>query len=252
MIRSVYTAGQSLVANTARQLRLSNNITNVATPGYRQDVTTNGYFDGLLLSAMFPGEGAVREGPIGVLGVQMGVQNGPISLEQGPLQETGNPLDMAIFGDGFFTVQTSTGLEYTRDGRFSRDPNGQLITLDGSQVLGNNGPIMLPTGDVSVTEQGDVMVGDRVIDRLQLASFAPTVELKKVGFNRMQPVDPTATSGVATPRIQAGFVEGSNVDLSQSMVEMMSVYRAYEVASRTVQMLDRTMSLSVQQVGQVR
>lgn len=252
MIRGLYTAGQSLVSNTARQLRLSNNIANAATPGYRQDVTTNGYFEGLMLTAMFPGQSGAQPGLIGELGVQVGVQNGPISQEQGPLQQTGSPLDLALFGDGFFTVQTPTGVEYTRDGRFSRDPNGQVITLDGALVLGANGPLTLPAGDVAISEQGDVVVGGQVVDQLSLASFAPEVELKKVGFNRMQTVDPAATPGTATPRVQAGYVEGSNVDLSQAMVEMMSVFRAYEAAARAMQMVDQTVALSAQRVGLVQ
>src|SRR5690349_7160621 len=157
MIRGIYTAAAGLATATLRLGVVSNNVANATAPGYKQDRLPDEVGKALDLQK-YAVDSMGR--PIGTinLGPQVGVSQ--LDLASGPMQETSNPLDMAIAGTGFFTVQGADGLtRYTRDGGSSRDADGSLRTRNGSAVLHtNNQPINLPDGDVAVAADGTVLV----------------------------------------------------------------------------------------------
>src|SRR5207237_1584876 len=136
-----------------------------------------------------------------------------LDLAAGPIQETSNPLDLAIAGTGFFGVQRADGsTAYTRDGGFQADATGTLRARDGSAVLdANNQPITLPTGaDVSVAADGTVMAGGNQIAQLQIVDFAAGAQLSKVGngmFAAPTGVQPQAATG---SQLYQGYLQGSN------------------------------------------
>src|SRR5438093_823081 len=156
MIRGIYTTAAGLATATLRLGVVSNNVANSATPGYKQDRLPEEVGKAIdLMQYAVDAQGR----PVGslTLGPQVGVSQ--LDLASGPLQETSNPLDVAIAGTGFFSVQRTDGTTaYTRDGGFLTDTNGTLRARDGSSVLDTNGqPIQLPPGvDVSVAADGSI------------------------------------------------------------------------------------------------
>jgi flagellar basal-body rod protein FlgG len=248
MIRGLYTAAAGLATTTLRLGVVSNNVANAATPGYKQDRLPEEVGKAIdLMRYAVDGQGR----PVGniTLGPKVGVSQ--LDLAPGPIQETTNPLDLAIAGTGFFSVQATDGsTRYTRDGGFHRDVNGQLRARDGSAVLDSNAqPIQIPEGDVSVAADGTVLVSGNVAARLQVVDFAAGAQLNKVGngmFTAPNGVQPQAANGV---QLYQGYLEGSNVDMTESMVSTMNLVRAYEANQKLLQIQDETLKSAVNDVG---
>ena len=254
MIRGIYAAASSMVSNRRRELIVANNLANVSTDGYKQDVAVPSDFPSM--PVVGTGEtGNPLASPweaIGSVGTGMDLSEILVDVSQGDLVETGNPLDLAITGSGFFTVQTANGTLYTRDGTFFRDPNGNLARADGGLLLGDKGPIQVGQGDVVVDGDGTVSVGGKVAGKIKLSDFDPKERLVKVGNNYLTPADPNAQVQAAKgAAVSQGFVERSNVDLNRQMVEMMSAMRSYEANQKIITLQDQMLGLTVNEVGKV-
>lgn len=245
MIRSMYAAASAMMAQMARQMSISNNLSNVSTPGYKAETGALDDFQNLFLTRMSGDDSA----PVGDLSTAIRLDQPGVDLSQGALAETGNALDFAIAGDAFFAVQTPDGTRYTRNGAFRLDANRQLVTSDGLPVLGENGPITVPLGEVRVEPDGQLSVNDAPVDRLQLVAFDPAAAVTPVGNNRYTVAGPGAPS--ATAGVSQGFLEQSNVDLNQSMVDMLAANRSYALAQRMLQLSDQSLGLAVNDLGRV-
>ncbi len=249
MIRGIYTTAAGLATAQLRLGVVSNNVANVSTPGYKQDRLPEEVGKSLDLMKYAVGPDGNGVGSI-TLGPQVGVSQ--LDLAAGPIQETSNPLDLAIAGTGFFGVQRPDGTTaYTRDGGFQADATGMLRARDGSAVLDtNNQPITLPTGaDVSIAADGTVMAGGNQIAQLQIVDFAAGAQLTKVG-NGMFTAPAGVTAQPATSsQLYQGYLEGSNVDMTESMVATMNLVRAYEANQKLLQMQDETLKSTVNEVG---
>ena len=249
MIRGIYTAAAGLATATLRLGTVSNNIANASTPGYKQDRLPDEVGNSLdLLKYAVDDQGR----PVGTitLGPKIGLSQ--LDLSAGPIQETTNPLDLAIAGTGFFAVQAADGsTRYTRDGGFLTDTNGTLRARDGSSVLDTNGqPIQLPPGgDVSVAADGTILSGGATIAQLQIADFAPGANLTKVGNGMFSAPTGTLPQAATGSQLYQGYLEGSNVDLTESMVSTMNLVRAYEANQKLLQMQDATLKQAVNDVG---
>lgn len=200
-----------------RELRLiANNIANASTAGYRQE--------GLVFS-----EFVRRTGDQGSLSMGHGqVRN--TSLQQGPLQQTGGKLDLAIEGDGFFMIRTEAGDRLTRAGSFAADAEGQMVDLAGNPVLDPNGsPLVLPPDVQTLSVAGDGTLSAAGQPLGQIGIFRPA---DPVGLRREGGVMFAADGGVEpveTARVLQGFVEGSNVVAVQQIARLIEVQRAYEM-----------------------
>jgi flagellar basal-body rod protein FlgF len=251
MIRGIYTAAAGLATATLRLGVVSNNVANAATPGYKQDRLPDEVGKSIDLLKYAVGPDGTPVGTI-TLGPKIGLSQ--LDLAPGPIQETANPLDLAIAGSGFFTVQRPDGSTvYTRDGGFHADPDGSIRARDGSSVLDANGlPITLPAGqdvDVSVAADGTIVAGGNQIAQLRVVDFAPGTQLDKVGngmFSAQNGALPQPASGV---QLYQGYLEGSNVDMTESMVSTMNLVRAYEANQRLLQMTDATLKSAVNDIG---
>jgi flagellar basal-body rod protein FlgG len=190
--------------------------------------------------------------PVGTitLGPKIGLSQ--LDLTPGPIQETSNPLDLAIAGNGFFAVQAPDGTtRYTRDGGFHADIDGSLRSRDGSTVLDTNSqPIQLPLGtDIAVAADGTVLAGGNTVAQLQLVDFPAGQQLDKVGngmFTAANGAQAQPTNGV---QLYQGYLEGSNTDMTESMVSTMNLVRAYEANQKLLQMQDSTLRSAVNEVG---
>ena len=248
MIRGLYTAAAGLATAQLRLGIVSNNVANASTPGYKQDQLPDEIGKAIDLQRFATNSQGGAIGSI-TLGPQVGLSQ--LDLTAGPLQETSNPLDIAIGGSGYFATQAADGsTRYTRDGGFRADANGNLLARDGSAVLDTAGqPIQLPAGDVSVAADGTILVDGNQAAQLQVVDFAPGAQLNKVGNGMFTPaagVAPQAANGV---QLYQGYLEGSNVDMSESMVATMNLVRAYEANQKLLQMQDETLKSTVNEVG---
>ncbi len=249
MIRGIYTAAAGLATATLRLGVVSNNIANASTPGYKQDRLPDEVGNALDLMKFATDDQGRPVGTI-TLGPKIGLSQ--LDLTPGPIQETTNPLDLAIAGTGFFAVQAPDGsTRYTRDGGFHADVDGSLRARDGSAVLDSNGQaILLPTGtDISVAADGTMMAGGNNVAQLQIVDFAAGQQLNKVGngmFTAPNGVQSQPATGV---QLYQGYLEGSNVDMTESMVSTMNLVRAYEGNQKLLQILDGTLKQAVNDVG---
>ncbi len=171
---------------------------------------------------------------------------------QGTLHETGNPLDFAIEGEGFFVVQTPDGIKYTRDGSFLLDANKQLVTKEGYPVLGNGAPIVLDdtTGKgIWLSEDGNFYVDETNVGALDLVRFENPQFLKRLGGNLYEATPEAGEPQNVETRVRQGFLEDSNVEPIQAMLDMITLYRYYEGMQKTLQTVDSLDNRAVNGVG---
>ena len=246
MIRGIYTAASGMIAEAMRNDTISNNLANANTTGYKKDIAVTKDFASLLIERVNDGQDTPS---IGRMGVGSVVDDVATIHTPGIEHLTGNDLDFAIEGQGFFVVQTPNGVRYTRDGNFTRDTKGQLVTQDGYRVLGKNGPIKMNGTKVNVAADGQLSVDGLNVDKLQVVQFANLRALKKEGSNlyTAEGQQPQTTSA----NVRQGFLEGSNVNIVAEMVNLISGYRAYEVNGKLVQAQDTTLDKAVNEVGKI-
>lgn len=227
MERGLYIAASGMLAEMVRQDQIANDLANASTPGYKADRTTQRGFRDLLLTNTASGA------PIGRLGMGVSVDRVVTDVTPQPLRETGEALDLAIEGEGWFAVQTAEGVRYTRNGQFSVSPRGTLVTALGAEVLGAGG------GPVRVGAGGRV-------DPAQVAVFA-LAGVRKEGESLVT----GAVTGPGAGAVRVGALEGSGADPARSMVEMIASFRAFEAGQRVITTIDKTLEKAANQVGTV-
>lgn len=233
----------ALQAQRVLQRRLetaANNMANVTTAGFKADIVLQEETN------VRPARDSERPHDLRFVR-DVGVAR---DFAAGPLQTTGNPLDLAIQGEGFFVVQGTNGPLYTRDGTFALSANGTLVTQDGSPVLNQGGaPIVLdPRGErPEIGPNGAIRVGGVEVGRIGLVSFAEPGRLAKVGDNRFDAGDeaPVAAEGA----IVQGAIERSNVNAVTQLTQLLEISRAYESASRVVRQGDELRQRAVERLG---
>jgi flagellar basal-body rod protein FlgF len=221
----LYIAASGMIAEQVRQDQLANDLSNASTPGYKVDHSNQQSFGELLLSNTATGQ------PVGE--IQTGVRIGSITtdLAPAPLQQTGQPLDFGIAGEGFFAVRTSQGIRYTRDGQFAASAQGQLVDSQGDQVLSQNG------APIAVSSSGTVPAS-------ALGVFNVTGATKQ---------GDTLYSGTAAGRAtgvaRQGELEQSAVDPVNTMVDMIASMQTYQSGENAIQAIDGTLQESSQNVA---
>ena len=222
-----YAAMTGLVAGTQALDAAAANLANAQTPGYRAE---REFFRSVLLgpdAADSQLGGAVNN--YGLLGGDR------LSMAQGALTETGNPLDLAIEGQGFFMVRTVNGPRYTRDGSFHRAQNGQLVTDAGEAVLSRTGqPILIPPGEVTVGGDGAVSVAGGVVAQVGVFTFPATVELKPEGANRYAAPQGTKPLPALGTSIRQGALESANQDVVAGTLDLVVMQRQAEMMQRAL------------------
>jgi len=222
-----YAAMTGLVARTQALDTAAANLANAQTPGYRAE---REYFRSVLL-----GQGAA-DSQLGGTVNDYGLLGGDrLSMDQGALQQTGNSLDLAIEGQGFFEIQTQNGLRYTRDGSFQRARNGQLVTAAGEPVLSAAGkPIPIPPGDVTVGADGVVSVAGGAVATVGVFTFPAGTQLTPEGANRY--IAPKGATPVVSrsAAIHQGAVEAANQDVVQGSLDLIVMQREAEMMQRAL------------------
>ncbi len=259
-MRSLSIAATGMLAQQMNVEVISNNIANVNTTGFKRQRAE--FQDLLYQDLLRAGTNSSESGTIVPSGIQIGLGVKPAAVyritEQGNITITGNDLDMAINGKGYFPVEMPTGdIGYTRAGAFGRSPDGDLVTPNGYIVQPG---ITIPTNAVgiSVNAQGEVsatiqgQTAPQVVGQLQLATFANEAGLQAVGDNLFLETTASGIGTLGTPgaagfgTIQQGALETSNVNVVAEITNLITAQRAYEMNSRVIQASDEMLSSVVQ------
>ena len=251
MVRGLYTACTGMVNQMARLDVISNNLANSDTTAYKKEGSTSQSFDSVL--AIKINDSSVKYIPQPVGNMNLGVKIGETytNYSDGNLEETGKTLDVALAGKGFFAISYADrsgneSIRYTRDGNFALGSDGTLMTKDGDFVLDANGDMInLPPGtDISINESGVIYASGQEVGRLQLIDFEDYNYLKKFGENMYIAVD-GAVATDAECKVYQGYLEASNVNVIDEMVEMITVSRDYESNQKIIQSIDSTLETAV-------
>ena len=224
---------ETLLNQEQRLNQVTNNLANVDTPGYKKETVT---FDEMLYQV---NRNRQRVGK----GLHINTVH-----QQGVVQKTDAPFDLAISGDGFFRVQTPAGERYTRAGNFQRNNEGVLVTANGYPVLGETGPITITGNKVDVARDGRLFVDGLPVDRLAVVTAAPQ-DLKKEGENLFRLAEGAVAEAPQNLQILQGHLEKSNVNTVTEMTEMIDLYRAYEGQQKMIRAVDELDDLAVRKVG---
>lgn len=221
-----YAACAGLRAQTQALEIIANNVANVSTGGYRGQQPL---FRSLLASSYGdmadPLNRAVND--FAVLG------GSRIDLRAGNLERTGNALDMAIEGNGFFAIQRQGGNVYTRAGNFQVSPDGRLTTVSGDAVLGETGPITLPQGEIAIGPDGTLSVNGALAGKLRVVQFAPGSAPEAVGASYYALPDSAIQPAVGAS-VRQGMLESSNVSPMTAVVDLLMVERRAEMLERAL------------------
>jgi flagellar basal-body rod protein FlgG len=255
MIRSLYIAKTGLDAQQTQLDVVSNNLANVGTTGFKR---SRAVFEDLMYQNMRQVGGQTSDQTRLPSGLQLGTGVRVVATErlhsQGNLTKTDNPKDVAINGGGFFQVLMPDGTtSYTRDGSFQTNAEGQLVTASGFQVQPQ---ITIPQnatsitvardGTVSVTQAGSTATVQ--VGQLQLATFLNPTGLQSMGENLYTETDASGAANVVVPGLEGagvltqGYVEASNVNVVEELVNMIATQRAYEINSKAVQTSDQMLA----------
>ncbi|MET3317806.1 UNVERIFIED_ORG: flagellar basal-body rod protein FlgG [Peribacillus simplex] len=279
MLRGFYTAASGMLTQQRRTEMLTNNMSNANTTGFKADQTSIRSFPEMLLSNIdsktIPTENKLsmsKFSQVGSLSTGVYVQETNPLFTQGTLEETQLNTDLALADENLpinegtgrqgavlFTVQDGDGgLRYTRNGSFTLDGQGYLTTPKGYYVLDeNNERIQLDSDQFTVTENGVILEGNVQKARLSIGfSDNPSAQLMKDGEGLYKVVNddelPSAYAGAEVSfSTKQGFLEGSNVDQSRTMTEMMSSYRSFEASQKVLQAYDKSLDKAVNEVGKL-
>src|SRR5688572_18701953 len=246
---SLYSAATGMEAQQLNLNTIANNLANVNTPGFKRSKIE---FQDLLYQKPRASGSDSGGGNIVPTGIEVGngarVASTSKVFTQGQLTSSGEKLDVALQGDGFFEVQRPDGtLGYTRDGSFKLNAQGQVVTIDGLPVLSGFQPIPAGATNVAISEDGNVTVqtasGNQTF-RLTLTRFANPAGLRSMGGNLYEETAASGTPEAGNPGEQGfartiqGYVEASNVNIVEEMVNLIVAQRAYEVNSKSIQASD--------------
>jgi len=276
LVRGLYTSASGALVAESMADNIASNLANVNTSGFKQtllQIESTPSLDVYRIQTD-PGkapDGSLKGKPVsqevGLLGTGVQVYDTPTSFDQGSLQSTGNPLDVAITNspNAFFTIQTQNGIRYTRDGEFAEDGQGFLRTHDGNLVLNTQGQAiqLQPTGG-TVTIQADGTIyqnsasataGNQAIavGQLQLTQFNSLLNLRPEGTNNYaisgNAAGPTPTTAAT---VQQGYLETSNANVVKSMVDLITAERWFDANEKSVKTQDDATNTAIAMVGKTQ
>ncbi|SEF47593.1 flagellar basal-body rod protein FlgG [Caloramator fervidus] len=241
MLRGLYTAASGMISRQIQSENLSNNVSNINTPGYKKQKVVLKSFEELLIQNKdkYIGEKCFKRN-LGTMELGVGIDDTVVDFSQGVLEKTDRDLDFAIDGKGFFTLVDDNGnIKYTRDGRFILDKEGYLKNIFGYKVLGNDGrPIRINSKEINVND----------INFL-ITDFDDKSQLKK-DMNNMFLAQ--SQGRVVNSNIKQGYLEKSNVDTIEVITEMISIMRSFESNQKVIQVLDETLGKTVNDIGSIK
>lgn len=268
MQRGLYTGAFGMLTQWTALDAVGNNLANLDTSGYKKDETIFREFGNMYIRRLYDNYVMTPEGPldlrpwVGLAGTGVGVNEIATIFSHGPIRQTQNEFDLAIDGDGFFSIQgPNNETLYTRNGSFSLNNQGYLVTQDGFNVLGEAGPIQVSKGNFVVMEDGRVMIksdpkadwkNPKELIRLMIVTFDDNRGLVKQGQTLFRATQYAGQiKAMDKPRILQGCLERANVNPVQEMVKMIELQRIYEVNQRTVVSFDDILRSAANEVSRI-
>ncbi len=236
MMYGVNTAVSAAVKKLSQHDYLVHNLANAATPGFKSE---------RLIFVRRSGADTMAEDSF---------SHDPVVLidhSQGTLQKTGSPLDVAIQGDGYFTIETPNGERYTRNGSFTLNAGGELVTKSGDAVMGEGGRITISGRKIEIDNAGNVSVDGSNVGKIKLVDFKKKDALIKKGAGLFEASAKAEQSAVEAPEMRSGYLETSNVSAVKEMIEMIDIQRSFEAYTRVMQTISDQDRLSTSRVGKV-
>lgn len=253
----------SMHADMARLDRVAMNLANAQTAGYKRDVAVTLPFAARVEQAVQDG---VQTGPAagrsnpsnatdaaGALAIASHVDQRP-----GTLKATGQALDLALAGPGWFEVQTDAGTAYTRQGNFRLDARGRIVTQQGQPVMGVGGEIQLAQGRPVIDAAGRVFDGAAIVAdgtrgtplaQLRIVQFAPSAQVERLGDGLVRVQGEPLATAAGSVQVQQGFLENSNVNPVQEMVQLLQSVRHLETMQKVATSYDEMLGTSIRRLG---
>ncbi len=237
MINGMLEASRGCMKEEFRMDIISSNLANINVIGFKKDrISFQNVLDKTSMSANAPANITIRP-----------------DMEQGDLNSTGNELDIAITGKGFFKINTENGIRYTRKGNFTLDPDGTLITQSGDKVMGKSGTIKITGKNISIDSKGNIQTDDGNIGQLDVVDFENYKGLIKEGKTHFKnQLDESEIEIPAESIISQGYTEISNVNAADEMVNMIHSLRAFETYQKSMRTIDDLNNQAINQVGRLR
>lgn len=255
MNRAIYPILSGAIAQERQLQVFANNLANVNTAGFKQDEQA---FRTLLGRASHPAPISLTAGVAQAIAMRPAGPSERVfvqphalvtSFEAGRIRITGNPLDLALEGSGFFELKTPQGPRYTRSGMFSLDNQRRLVSNLGYPVMGLKGEIKIPPGTIQINGEGVIQVDGRTVGTVKVVDFESNAMPQKHSEGLFAGGQPKTA---AHPAVQSGHVEESNVSALSEMVKMIQGMRSYESAQKLMQTLDRMTETAIHDVGRVQ
>ncbi len=265
MFRGFYTVASGMFAQQRKTEMLTNNMANANTPGFKADQSSLRAFPEMLLQRFDEQKNPTVNKTIGSLSTGVYMQEAIPFFKQGDLKETGLNTDVALLdismpenASVFYTIESGNGeTQYTRNGNFTVDGQGFLTTASGLYVLDDAGARIQLTSDQFTVSENGVLVGEGgETARLGIGFAEDANRLIKLGDGLYRTEDGNALENAhnvpdAQFNLQQGFIERSNVDVSRTMTEMMTAYRAFEANQKVLQAYDRSMEKAANEIGRI-
>jgi len=250
MIRGLYTSASAMLTQELRQETVTNNLANLSTPGFKEVSAINTTFPEVLVGQFQAGKWQ----PLGIYTRGATVDELNVKWNQGPLYETGRSEDLALEGEGFFTVLLDDGqAAYTRNGSFILDEEGYLVTARGYRVEGENGPIWLGGDNWQVDARGVVLEDGVAVDALRIVGFhASNFQNMGEGLYRPLPGNAMREWNELKTGVRQGYLEGSNVDAAGQAEQMLEALRTFEANQQIIRIYDELLKTGANEIGFLR
>jgi flagellar basal-body rod protein FlgF len=236
MAGTIYVALTGMQTRLAQLDRVASDIANESTAGYKGERAST-------TSVNRPSFGAMLDAAIDTAPTQS-----KIDFRPGVILPTGRDLDVAVDGQGFFTIQSATGQRYTRNGHFTRSADGTLVTGDGLSVLGETGPLKVPDGQVIVKPDGTVNVNGAAAGKLKIVDFADYTQLAREDGGRFRAAANAPTIDKPAGMVRSGALEQANVSIAERLAGLTEVSRGFEALQRSVSLSNE---IDVKAIGEL-
>ena len=257
MVQGINIAASGMISVLNQNDIIANNLANINTPGFKQLMPTfKNIHDSKIYDATNKND-SPEENVIGSISAGSAIDASMLDFKQGAISKTNSPLDVAINGKGFFCIESDGKECYSRNGRFSLNEEGELVTSAGNKVLGENGrsiSIDVQMGginDVVIAADGRILQKGAEVDRLKMVDFEDKSKLQMMGNSLFSSggEKPVELENVA---LSQGYIEGSNANVIESMINSITGARTYETLSSVIKNSNATLKQTVTQVGAVQ
>ena len=244
MTNALTTAIQSMQNDLQYMDIISQNMVNIATPGYKRAIPVAHTFGEAMRVA-----GQADTGATTLVGA-MPTLDSVLDISTGLIKQTGRPWDIAITGDGYFELATPDGPAYTRAGNFRLDSAGRLVSESGLAVQGVGGDIVLNGANAIIDHTGRITQEEETAGQLKVVRFADSKAMIKTAEGLLRPANAASAVTEIAPEVQVGYLENSNVATMREMVSMMETTRHFESAQKLFQGYDEMLGTAIQKLGE--